>query len=144
MEGSTSIIFFYFLQGVKVGTFGRLNERNSSYVRLAHTSIFGLCFMPVCLIKSNCYSLIYSSLMDIVAVVFFPLWKLLLCGNDIWFLKFLLKAFLFRTIDVFLCNTFYTVIKTIFIATESKCLLSLWGLTPPLESYQNIFYSVGY
>ena len=32
------------------------------YVRLAHTSILGLCFMTVCLIKSNCYSLIYSSL----------------------------------------------------------------------------------
>ena len=27
-----------------------------------HTSIFGLCFMSVCLMKSNCYSLIYSSL----------------------------------------------------------------------------------
>ena len=49
-------------QGVKVGTLGRQNERNSSYVRLAHTSLFGLCFMPVCLMKSNCYSLIYSSL----------------------------------------------------------------------------------
>ena len=49
-------------QGVKVGTLGRQNERNSSYVRLAHTSIFGLCFMSVCLMKSNCYSLIYSSL----------------------------------------------------------------------------------
>ena len=32
--------------------------------RLAHTSIFGLCFMSVCQIKSNCYSLIYSSLPD--------------------------------------------------------------------------------
>ena len=49
-------------QGVKVGTFGRQNERNSSYVRLTHTSIFGLCFMSVCLMKSNCYSLTYSSL----------------------------------------------------------------------------------
>ena len=49
-------------QGVKVGTLGRQNERNSSSVRLAHTSIFGLCFMPVCLIISNYYSLIYSSL----------------------------------------------------------------------------------
>ena len=49
-------------QGVKVGTSGRQNERNSNYVRLAHTSIFGLCFLSVCLIKSNCYSLIYSSL----------------------------------------------------------------------------------
>ena len=49
-------------QGVKVVTLGRQNDRNSSYVRLAHTSIFGLCFMSVCLMKSNCYSLIYSSL----------------------------------------------------------------------------------
>ena len=29
---------------------------------MALTSIFGLCFMSVCLIKSTCYSLIYSSL----------------------------------------------------------------------------------
>ena len=29
---------------------------------MAHTSIFGLCFMTVCLIKSNCYSLMYSLL----------------------------------------------------------------------------------
>ena len=49
-----------FAQGVKVFTLGRQNEKNSSYVRLAHT--FGLCFMSVCLMKSNCYSLIYSSL----------------------------------------------------------------------------------
>ena len=49
-------------QGVKVGTLGRQIERNCSYVWLAHTSIFGLCFMSVCLMKSNCYSLIYSSL----------------------------------------------------------------------------------
>ena len=41
---------------------GRQNERNISYIKLAHTSIFGLCFMPVCLMKSNCYTLIYSSL----------------------------------------------------------------------------------
>ena len=51
-----------FTQGFKVGTLGRQNERNSSYVRLAHTSITGLYFMPACLMKSNCYSLIYSSL----------------------------------------------------------------------------------
>ena len=51
-----------YCQGVKVGTLGRQNERNSSYIRLAHTSIFGLCFMSVCLMKSNSYSLIYSSL----------------------------------------------------------------------------------
>ena len=29
---------------------------------LAHTSKFCLCFMSVCLMKSNCYSLIYTSL----------------------------------------------------------------------------------
>ena len=34
-------------QGVQVTMLGRQNERNSSYVRLAHTSIFGLCFMSV-------------------------------------------------------------------------------------------------
>ena len=51
-----------FKQGVKVRSLGTQNERNSSYVRLAQISIFGLCFMSVCLIKSNCYSLIYSSL----------------------------------------------------------------------------------
>ena len=50
-------------QGVKVGTLGWQNERNSSCViRLAQTSLFGLCFMSVCLMKSHCYSLIYSSL----------------------------------------------------------------------------------
>ena len=52
----------WWYQGVKVEMQGRKNERNSSYVRLAHTSIFGLCFMTVCLMKSNCYSLINSSL----------------------------------------------------------------------------------
>ena len=31
-------------QGAKVGMLGEQNERNS-YVWLAHTSIFGLCFM---------------------------------------------------------------------------------------------------
>ena len=36
---------------------------------LALTSIFGLCFMLVCLIKSNCYSLIYSSLDWVVGVL---------------------------------------------------------------------------
>ena len=49
-------------QGVKARTLGRQNERNFCYARLALTSIFGLCFVAVCLIKSNCYSLIYSSL----------------------------------------------------------------------------------
>ena len=47
---------------------GRQNERNSSYVKLAHTSIFGLCFMSVCLMKSNCYSFIYSSLGTLLPV----------------------------------------------------------------------------
>ena len=51
-------------QGVKVETLGRQNERNNSYVWLVHTSIFGLCFISVCLMKSNCYSLIYSSLVE--------------------------------------------------------------------------------
>ena len=49
-------------QGVKARTLGKQNERNFCYDRLAHTSIFILCFMWVFLIKSNCYSLIYSSL----------------------------------------------------------------------------------
>ena len=49
-------------QGAKARMLGRQNERNSSYVSLANTSIFGFCFMSVCLMKSNCYSLIYSSL----------------------------------------------------------------------------------
>ena len=70
-------IFFVFflrvcyslLQGVKVGTLSRQNERKSSYVRLAHTSIFGLCFMSVCLLKSNCYSLIYSSLIMLLGFI---------------------------------------------------------------------------
>ena len=48
-------------QGVKA--LGRQNERKFFYDMLALTSIFGLCFMSVCLIKSNCYSLIYSSLL---------------------------------------------------------------------------------
>ena len=43
-------------QGTKVGTLGRQNERNSSYVRLAHISISVFCFRSVCLMKSNCYS----------------------------------------------------------------------------------------
>ena len=43
-----------FTQGVKVGTLGRQNERNSSYVRLAHTSIFGLCFMMLFHFKKLC------------------------------------------------------------------------------------------
>ena len=42
LEGGTN--FGGWDQGVKVGTLGRQNERNRSYVRLAHTSIIGLCF----------------------------------------------------------------------------------------------------
>ena len=49
-------------QGAQVRTLCRQNERNFAYDRLALTSLFGLCFMPVWLIKSNCYSFIYSSL----------------------------------------------------------------------------------
>ena len=52
----------HWLRGVKARTLGRQNERNFCYESLALTSIFGLCFMSVCLIKSNCYSFIYSSL----------------------------------------------------------------------------------
>ena len=51
-----------FTRGVKARTLSRQNERNFCYDMLAVTSIFGMCFMSVCLIKSNCYSLIYSSL----------------------------------------------------------------------------------
>ena len=47
-------------QGAKARMLGRQNERNSSYVRLAQTSIFGFCFLSVCLTKSNCFSLIFS------------------------------------------------------------------------------------
>ena len=60
------ILNMYERQGVKVVMLGRQNERNSSYVRLAHTSIFGLCLMSVCLMKSNCYTLIYSSLCNVL------------------------------------------------------------------------------
>ena len=38
------------------------NWEKKQLQRLAHTSIFALCFMSVCLMKSNCYSLICSSL----------------------------------------------------------------------------------
>ena len=54
-------------QGVKARMLGRQNERNFCYVRLALTSIFGLCFVAVCLIKPNCYSLKYSSLEALVS-----------------------------------------------------------------------------
>ena len=50
------------MSGVNIGKLGRQNERNNNYVKLAHTSIFGLCFLSVYLMKSNCYTLIYSSL----------------------------------------------------------------------------------
>ena len=33
--------------GAKVGTLGRQNKRNSNYVRLTHTSIFGLVYYMV-------------------------------------------------------------------------------------------------
>ena len=42
-----------FTQGVKARTLSRQNERNFCYVRLALICIFGLCFVAVCLIKSN-------------------------------------------------------------------------------------------
>ena len=51
-------------QGVKARILGRQNESNFCYDRLALTSIFCMYFMSVCLIKSNCYSLIYSSLIE--------------------------------------------------------------------------------
>ena len=53
-------------QGGQVWMLCRQNESKFAYYWLALTSIFGLCFMPVCLIKSNCYSLIYSSLVQII------------------------------------------------------------------------------
>ena len=53
--GKTSIICIL-SQGTKVGILGVQNERNSSSVRLAYTYIFGLCFISVCLMNSNCYS----------------------------------------------------------------------------------------
>ena len=46
-------------KGAKVGMLSRQNEWNSSNVRLANTFIFGLCFMSVCLMKSNCFSFIF-------------------------------------------------------------------------------------
>ena len=67
-------------QGGQVRTLCRQNESNFAYFWLALTSIFGLCFMPVCLIKSNCYSLIYSSLGLIIS--FMLLWFL---ASQIWF-----------------------------------------------------------
>ena len=95
-------IFFVFflrvcyslLQGVKVGTLSRQNERKSSYVRLAHTSIFGLCFMSVCLLKSNCYSLIYSSL-----VVTYQYWETLVCTLAVYENEYRLTAFLLKLLN---------------------------------------------
>ena len=49
-------------QGAKAVLLGRQNERNVGKYRLALTFVFGLCFMSVYLIKSNCYSLIFYSL----------------------------------------------------------------------------------
>ena len=57
---------FSFFIGRQVWMLGRQIERNSSYVWLANSSIFGLCFMSVCQMKSNCYSLIYFSLLEIL------------------------------------------------------------------------------
>ena len=59
---ASPVVGTWFEQGVKARTFGIQCERNFCYDWLALTSLFGLCFMSVCLIKSNCYSLIYSSL----------------------------------------------------------------------------------
>ena len=47
-----------FYPGGKVRTLCRQNESNLAYFWQALTSIFGLCFMSVSQIKSNCYSLI--------------------------------------------------------------------------------------
>ena len=52
----------YINQGAQVRTLCRQNERNFALDMLALTSIFGLCFTPVYIIKSNCNSLTYSSL----------------------------------------------------------------------------------
>ena len=56
------LLFEWRIQGVPARAFCRQNESNFALDWLALTSIFGLCFMPVSIIKSNCYSLIYSSL----------------------------------------------------------------------------------
>ena len=56
-------------QRAKVGMLCRQNESNSRYIRLAHTSIFGLYFMLVCLMKSICYSFVYSSLIVMLVVL---------------------------------------------------------------------------
>ena len=50
------------MQGVQARMLYRQNESNLAQDWLAFTSIFGLRFMPVSIIKSNCNSLIYSSL----------------------------------------------------------------------------------
>ena len=49
-----NVFYFVSYARAKVGMLGRQIDRNSSFVRLAHTSIFGLCYMSVCLMKSNC------------------------------------------------------------------------------------------
>ena len=59
----TFILIFITPRGAKLECYAcRQNESSFAYFWLALTSIFGLCLRPVCLIKSNCYSLIYSSL----------------------------------------------------------------------------------
>ena len=50
-------------------TLVRQNDRHKSYVRPANTSIFGLFFVSVCLMKSICYSLIYSSLANLLKLL---------------------------------------------------------------------------
>ena len=53
-------LFLYLVQGVKIETIGRQNERNSGYVRLAHTSMFGLCFMTVCSLPNEIKLLLFN------------------------------------------------------------------------------------
>ena len=64
---------YLFAQGVKARMLSRQNERNFCYDMLAVASLFGLRFISVCLIKSNCYSLIYSSLYFILSILTKPM-----------------------------------------------------------------------
>ena len=79
------IYIMYFNQGVKARTLGRQNERNFCYDVLALTSIFGLFFMSVYLIKSNCYFLIHSSLILINTIL--RIFSTMLSKNVWLFLK---------------------------------------------------------
>ena len=56
------VILIVLIRGSKLERQADKMRENFCYDRLALTSIFGLSFMLVCLTKSNCYSLIYSSL----------------------------------------------------------------------------------